>query len=274
MNGRAAARRLAGEFAWHVAPDAVIRLAETIRELQGLGPDDIAHVSSGLRDPAVRHETVALLERWRLADAGNPAELAAMLVGAAEAVRVRSAAESGELVWSGPASERAPLRRIDEALLEVVRGAGRVLTLVTFAAYRVPDVREALLSALDRGVEVRFVGESEEGSAGRLRFDAALALGDELARRSLVLEWPRELRPLDPRGFVGQLHAKCALADESLLLVSSANLTEAALGANMEMGVLLRGGPIPRLAARHFDELLSTGTLRPVSPAGGRAPGS
>jgi phosphatidylserine/phosphatidylglycerophosphate/cardiolipin synthase-like enzyme len=220
----------------------------------------------------MRHETRALLERWRSSDAGSPAELAAILSGAAEAVRVKSTVESVELVWSGPALERIPVRRTDEALLEVVRGADQVLTLVTFAAYRVPDVRSALGHALDRGVEVRFLGETEEGSARGLRFDAVLALGEELAERSLILEWPRDLRPHDPRGFVGSLHAKCALADDALLLVSSANLTEAALGVNMEMGVLLRGGPIPRLAARHFDELIRGGTLRvaraPTRPSG------
>jgi phosphatidylserine/phosphatidylglycerophosphate/cardiolipin synthase-like enzyme len=252
------------EYAWHAAPDGIVRLAEAIHELQAIAPEDVARIASVAHDPAMRHETAALLERWSSCDAGSPAELAAFLAGAAEAVRIRSTAESADLVWSGPASETVPLRRSDEALLEVVCGARQVLTIVTFAAYRIPDVRGALEQALDRGVEVRFVGESEEASDGSLRFDAVLALGEALARRSLVLEWPRELRPRDPRGFTGRLHAKCALADDSLLLVSSANLTEAALGTNMEMGVLLRGGPIPRLAARHFQDLMTTGTLRPI----------
>jgi phosphatidylserine/phosphatidylglycerophosphate/cardiolipin synthase-like enzyme len=217
-----------------------------------------------MHDPGVRHETVGLLESWRAADGGAPAELAVMLLGAAEVVRYKSLHESADLVWSGPTAHRIPVRRIDEALLEVVRASRRVLTLVTFAAYRVPEVRDALVLAVDRGIELRFVGESEQASAGQLRFSAALALGEDLAKRAKVLEWPRQLRPRDARGLSGKLHAKCALADESHLLVSSANLTEAALGSNMEMGVLLRGGPIPPLAARHFDELIREGTLRRV----------
>jgi phosphatidylserine/phosphatidylglycerophosphate/cardiolipin synthase-like enzyme len=217
----------------------------------------------------MRHETVVLLERWRSPGAGDPAELAALLAGAAEAVHVKNAAESADLVWSGPAPEGTQLRRIDEALLEVIRGARHILTLVTFAAYRVPDVRSALTQSLDRGVEVRFIGETTRASDGQLLFDGALALGQALATRVRLFEWPLETRQPDHRGFVGRLHAKCALADDRMLLISSANLTESALEANMEMGILLKGGRIPPLAALHFDNLIRNQTLR-ETPGGSR----
>jgi phosphatidylserine/phosphatidylglycerophosphate/cardiolipin synthase-like enzyme len=157
------------------------------------------------------------------------------------------------------------LRRTDEALLEVIRGAEHLLTLVTFAAYRVPDVRDAITRCLDRGVEVRFIGETERASDGHLRFDGALALGPALAKRVRLLEWPAEARAQDARGLRGRLHAKCAIADEKLLLVSSANLTESALEANMEIGVLVRGGRLPSLAARHFEDLIRSRVLRELS---------
>jgi phosphatidylserine/phosphatidylglycerophosphate/cardiolipin synthase-like enzyme len=60
------------------------------------------------------------------------------------------------------------------------------------------------------------------------------------------------------------LHAKCALADREALLVASANLTEHALELNMEIGVLICGGPLPEQAAEHIDGLIREGTLRPA----------
>lgn len=41
--------------------------------------------------------------------------------------------------------------------------------------------------------------------------------------------------------FLSTLHAKCAVADDTLALISSANLTGHALQLNIEAGVLLRG---------------------------------
>lgn len=53
--------------------------------------------------------------------------------------------------------------------------------------------------------------------------------------------WPHEQLPVDERGKRGVLHSKCAVADERMLFVSSANLTEHALNLNMELGVLIQG---------------------------------
>jgi phosphatidylserine/phosphatidylglycerophosphate/cardiolipin synthase-like enzyme len=262
VSERASILRAVGEFAWRVSPEVVTRIADELRKLAVLGPQEVTRVATIAHAPDVRRHTADLLERWTAEAGGNPAELGALLHGAAATVLARGLMESAHLVWTGPASARVPFRRTDEALLEVVRAATRVLTLVTFAAYRVPDVRVALEVALDHGVEVRFFGETEKASDGHLSFDAALALGQRIASRARLFEWPREMRVADARGLIGRLHAKCALADDALFLVSSANLTEAAFEANMEMGVLLKGGPLPAMAARHFEDLITSGTLR------------
>ncbi|MDA8379927.1 MAG: phospholipase D-like domain-containing protein [Actinomycetota bacterium] len=57
------------------------------------------------------------------------------------------------------------------------------------------------------------------------------------------------------------LHAKGAIADDRLAFVTSANLTEYALDRNIELGLLVRGGEVPRQLARHFDRLVATGVL-------------
>ncbi|MFI5298708.1 MAG: hypothetical protein ACHREM_11475 [Polyangiales bacterium] len=49
--------------------------------------------------------------------------------------------------------------------------------------------------------------------------------------------------------------------DDEALLVSSANLTGFALSLNMELGVILRGGELPRRVRRHFDGLFAAGVF-------------
>jgi len=248
-------------LAWRVTPEALEVLSSGIMDLPAWDRDVVVRSTAALPDPQVRSEATALLELARVSDL-SPRDLASLLAGAAIAVHAHRDAEHVELVWSGPSQPGSRMRRTSEALLEVAREARKRLTLVTFAAYRVPEVREAIGTALQRGVEVHFVAETEEASQGRLGFDAAKALGAELGHRVHVYEWPHERRPRDARGGTGTLHAKFALADDRVLFVTSANLTEYALESNMELGMLLSGGDIPRLAAKHLARLVDDGLLR------------
>ena len=52
------------------------------------------------------------------------------------------------------------------------------------------------------------------------------------------------------------LHAKAVVADEELLFVTSANLTEAAMDRNIEIGVLFRDSTLARTAVAHFRGLV------------------
>ncbi len=64
-----------------------------------------------------------------------------------------------------------------------------------------------------------------------------------------------------PGGGSGAMHAKAVLADEHSALVTSGNLVGHALQANLELGVLVRGGPLPRRLTRHFRQLIMDGVL-------------
>ena len=58
-----------------------------------------------------------------------------------------------ELLWSGPVpANRVPARRIDQVLYDLISGAKRDILLVTFAAYKVTLLTEALLAATKRDV--------------------------------------------------------------------------------------------------------------------------
>jgi len=56
----------------------------------------------------------------------------------------------------------------------------------------------------------------------------------------------------------GSVHAKCAVADGEAAFITSANLTGAAMDRNMELGVLVRGGDLPKKLQLHLEALLTT----------------
>ena len=244
-------------------PAAVIdRVAQRLEALpSGAGAEDRLRVLSGVMQPQAREVLGPLLTLWaREMPEIAPASLAWALRAAEAADQAARREQRLELAWSGPSPGVPTLRRIDRALLQVIDGAQEQLLLVTFAAYRVPLLREALLRAGRRQVRIDIVAESERESEGRLSKDMLEAL----QAVATVYVWPRERRPRDEDGNAGVLHTKCAIADRRTLLVSSANLTAMALTLNMEMGVLIDGGELPYLAARHFEGLMAAGVLTPV----------
>jgi phosphatidylserine/phosphatidylglycerophosphate/cardiolipin synthase-like enzyme len=60
------------------------------------------------------------------------------------------------------------------------------------------------------------------------------------------------------------MHVKAAIADGHVALVTSANLTGAALEHNMELGLVVTGGSVPRRLAEHFRTLMADGVLQRI----------
>ena len=79
-------------------------------------------------------------------------------------------------------------------------------------------------------------------------------------------ETARLLRPrsLAPDGREGVLHAKALVVDDELAFLTSANLTEAALDRNIEMGVLLRDRAFAGAVVAHFRSLVERQLLLPL----------
>ena len=192
----------------------------------------------------------------------TPHEVALVLSGALYAICAERAMRRVELVWSGPAGVRSTLRSTEPALLELLNSARESVYLVTFAAYKVPAVAAAITAALNRGVRVVFILESDESSAGKVTFDPLPYLVGVQQSSLEVYEWPLAKRECDARGRHGTLHAKFAVADRTRLLVSSANLTEYAFDLNIELGVMVVGGPAAREAVEHVDDLILAGILQ------------
>ncbi|MCW3053847.1 MAG: phospholipase D/transphosphatidylase, partial [Chthonomonadales bacterium] len=197
-----------------------------------------------------------LLTVWKQEKASpSPVSVASALRSAAYTQRALRQEEQIDLVWTGPTIGMV-WRRTDQALFEVIQAAQKELLLVTFAAYKVPLLIDALRHAIERGVTIRFVAESAEESGGKVQVAPAKAFAD-IEQYIRFFIWPPEKRSANSYGKTGSLHAKCALADETLLLISSANLTDHAMLLNMEIGLLVNGGPMPRQVKHHFAQLVA-----------------
>ena len=92
------------------------------------------------------------------------------------------------------------------------------------------------------------------------------------ADRFWTTDWPGEARPRvfnDPRslaldGPTGVLHAKAVVADGEAVFTTSANLTDAALDRNIELGVLIRDRTLAESVTSHFQGLIDREVLRPL----------
>lgn len=167
-----------------------------------------------------------------------------------------------EIVWTGPSEINTSFRRTDQALLELINSSTKKLLIVTFVAYRMEEIKEALLAASKRGVEITFILESPDISENKIYLDTIKSIGKKLAESSKVYIWPLERRLKDHNGKHGSLHAKCAVADENMSFISSANLTNYALNLNMEMGILIKSKDIAKSITDHFESLALNGVLK------------
>jgi cardiolipin synthase len=187
--------------------------------------------------------------------------LALALDVALKSVQIMQRKQDVTTVWTGPATEAVPLRRTEQVLCEIIDDAKETLLIVSFVAYKVKDVLAAIGRALQRNVRVVMVLETEKESGGKVSFDQAAGFKKDYPTLELYT-WPLEKREKDEKGNYGSIHAKCAVADARVALVSSANLTEFALELNMELGLLVRGSNIAGAIAAHFDELIRRNILR------------
>lgn len=167
---------------------------------------------------------------------------------------------SSRFVWSGPAHILHEVRKTEQVLLDLIQTAQREILLVSFAAYKVPDLLHALRQALHRGVQVRFILENTRDSAGQLSHDADRAFTG--LREAAFYHWPLEKRPRNKAGNPAKMHVKCAVSENDVL-VTSANLTRDAIENNIELGLLLHDRQEAANLLRQFEDLIAQGILRP-----------
>jgi phosphatidylserine/phosphatidylglycerophosphate/cardiolipin synthase-like enzyme len=242
------------------------RVAEAALEIDASVLMDIVEVTRSVPNPRSARRTIeqrvsgptgALIQE--VFGDGDDVEIATVALEAAAlaASAVRSELGKTTTIWTGPNVASLPVRPTRQAVLQLIARARKALTLVTFAGYDIDQLVEALESARkDHGVAVRIILETSLDSGGKMAGDPAAAFGN-LPKAVPVYRWPAVNRGLSG----ASMHVKTVIRDSVDILVSSANLTGAALDRNMELGLLVEGGPIAATVDRHFDELIEADVL-------------
>lgn len=238
-------------------PDAHLQvLAERLTEC----PDPATGWRIVREPPVAQYTAMAtrIIRAWMpLADVLNGAAVAAM-VHTARATRQRTADEEKvELVWTGPDSAAIRAKPTSHVVTDVINAAERHLLLVSFATRRVERIHTALQAAADRGVDISLVVETPEAAGDQYAQNGQDPFGGIPASR---YTWNPERRP-KYGARVAVLHAKLVIADDTTAFITSANLTGRALDDNIEAGVLVTGGPIPKNLCDHFRDLTYKGVL-------------
>lgn len=225
----------------------VAAIADACRSHPAFDASTRQHVISAVPAP---HRSVIqpLIDRWSAA----PATPGTAIVLALEAIAVADArADHADVrvVCTGPDTPVAPVRLTSQVVLDLIGSARSRVTICSFSSYRLAAVMAALDAATGRGVQIDLILESQ----AQLQHGG----GAETFADHRVFVWPSEQRPPNAR-----LHAKAVVIDARDILLTSANLSNAAFHANLELGVVIRGGGVARAVQQHFDALISSGTLR------------
>jgi phosphatidylserine/phosphatidylglycerophosphate/cardiolipin synthase-like enzyme len=208
----------------------------------------------------------ALIELERLGITGPAAATWIRTAG-----RAADRAPKPDLVWSSPEVPGLHARDTKRVYEELLGSAERSVWASTYAffdgpkAFEVParhmDATPALSVTLLLNIQ-RKRGDTTESDQLVRRF------ADHFWKR----DWPGASRPrvfYDPRaleldGPGGVLHAKAVVAYDELVFVTSANLTEAALQRNIELGLLVRDRALAATISSHFRTLIDRELLWPL----------
>jgi phosphatidylserine/phosphatidylglycerophosphate/cardiolipin synthase-like enzyme len=199
----------------------------------------------------------------------TPGEIGYAILAAAEMDDYHRHRQTLDLLWTGPETSIIPVRRNDQALLDVIEAAQETLYIVSFAIYNIEGIQAAIKRALDRNVQVHMFMEfpQPDPDTDKLGYNTVKAFGIDLALRCQMYEWVMEKRPFKlawnnhqktEKKKYATLHAKLAVADKAQLFISSANLTEYAMLHKIEMGVLIKGGDEPGRVRKHLQSLVAT----------------
>ncbi len=213
--------------------------------------------------------SVSLLELGRLGISG-PA--AAAWLRTVE--RVAAKARKPDLVWSGPEVPGLHARDTRRVYEELLGSADHSIWASTYAFFDGPKAFEVLARRM----------ETKPALLVTLLLNIQRKWGDTTASEHLVrgfaehfwkTDWPGSMRPkvfydpraLDLQGPGGVLHAKAVVADDEAVFITSANLTEAALDRNIELGVLIRDRALALTIGGYFRNLIDRDLLKPLPSA-------
>jgi hypothetical protein len=127
--------------------------------------------------------------------------VAVALVTAAKCEHAHRHAETVEVVWTGPEPADTRFRQTEQAVLEVIDSAAGRLTVVSYAVYRIPRIRDALVAAAGRGVRIRLIVETPNRIEGQGEYDCRLTTRDGEPAVEWTWDGNDEMDPAQGRGW-------------------------------------------------------------------------
>ena len=211
-------------------------------------------------------------ELARLDAAGMTGPQIALLIGAIAEEKRRGEAQADriELVWTGPETTGSQSRDTAAVARGLFSTAESSVLVTTYAIWQGADVFKPLADRMAERPNLRvrlFLNVMRPSST--IDDDSTITRGFVKSFRKKDWPWdavpevyydPRSLAPSAPDRSV--LHAKCIVADDRHVFVTSANFTEAAHERNIEAGLLLDNATIAQALARQFESLVQVGVLK------------
>ena len=247
-------------------PDQRRRLAQALEAGMLAAPFTSASLRAALGIAKGAEAVAEALDGWEALGVPGPAKAAWLrsLEDAEDSI-------APEFVWSGPDIHGLHARETRQAFEQSLASAEKSIWLSTYAYFDGPRAFEPLARRMEEahGLDVTLLLNIE-----RRRGDTTQPedLVRRFADRFWNTDWPGTRRPrvfydprsLAPDGPEGVLHAKALVVDDELAFLTSANLTEAALDRNIEMGVLLRDRAFAGTVIAHFRSLIECQRLLPL----------
>lgn len=194
-----------------------------------------------------------------------------------------------ELIFSGPQIEGARAASTLQEFDRVVSTANKELLVVTHSIYKADKILASIARRQEMGAKVTICYNISRNSSQNKGRPAQKVLDE--ARQDFIKSWGAEY-PL-PQVFyfplslwrsndpgvppealpaltgVGErefpvLHTKCIIADRSLALVTSANLSDSAQKRNLELGVLIKNPSYASKICNYFEGAIKTKVLLPL----------
>jgi hypothetical protein len=174
-----------------------------------------------------------------------------------------------DLVWSGPEVPGVHARDTRRVSEDLISGAQRSIWASSYAYFDGQKAFKLLAERMDAtpSLEVTLLLNIErKWGDTTMPDDIVRRFADRLWQK----EWPGTRRPrvfYDPRALepdrpAGVLHAKAVVADEEAVLITSANMTEAAMDRNIEIGLLTKDKALAASVVSHFRVLIEKGMLK------------
>ena len=243
------------ELGYQLHPERIEAISSKIEAVSDR--NDIESIKSSFGSTIDRTSIDRFLNVWRNDGRMKPQELAMALRGASASSVFGSKRGAIELVWTGPSTEMVPIRNTQRVLCEVIESAREKLFIVSFVAYKVESIIHCLNEAAKRQIRIDILLELSKEHGGKVSYDSVKAMQGSVPSANVYV-WEK-----DESG-IGAMHAKCAVADGKTAFITSANLSEAAMENNMELGVLIRAGHLPDELHRHLEALAITEKIKRV----------